>query len=116
MEVFGALADDTRRQIVELLARGELSAGDVAARFSCTRPAISHHLKVLRQAGLVRQRVDAQRRLYSLDPTGLDELERWTATQREFWNRRLDRLDARIRRDLAADDLPEKASEERAES
>lgn len=117
MEIFGALADDTRRQIVELLARSEMCAGDVAARFSCTRPAISHHLKVLRQAGLVRQRIDAQRRFYSLDPSGLDELDRWASTQREFWNRQLDRLDARICRDLAAGDLPgEQAGQKRRKS
>ena len=105
MDVFAALADDTRRQIVELLAREELLAGEVAAHFGCSRPAISHHLKVLREAGLVRSRVDAQRRIYTVDPAGLDAVEAWAAAQRRFWNAQLDRLARRIDRDLAAADL-----------
>jgi DNA-binding transcriptional ArsR family regulator len=106
MEVFAALADDTRRRIVELLAGEELIAGEVAAHFGCSRPAISHHLKVLREAGLVRSRVDAQRRVYSVDPAGLDAVEAWAATQRRFWNAQLDRLARRIERDVATGDLP----------
>ena len=106
MDVFAALADDTRRRIVELLAHDELLAGQVAAHFGCSRPAVSHHLRVLREAGLVRSRVDAQRRIYSVDPAGLDALEEWAATQRRFWTAQLDRLAARVERDLAADDLP----------
>lgn len=106
MEIFSALADGTRRHIVELLAQRERTAGELAEEFSSTRPAVSHHLKVLRQAGLVRRRVDAQRRVYSLDPEGLDDLDLWVSTQRQFWNRQLDRLDARIRADLAAGSLP----------
>jgi DNA-binding transcriptional ArsR family regulator len=106
MEVFAALADDTRRRIVELLAREELLAGEVAAHFACSRPAISHHLKVLREAGLVSSRVDAQRRVYSVDPAGLDAIEAWAVTQRRFWNAQPDRLARRIKRDLAAGDLP----------
>jgi hypothetical protein len=61
---------------------------------------------VLREAGLVRSRTDAQRRVYSVDPAGLDALEAWTATQRRFWNAQLDRLAARVQRDLDANDLP----------
>jgi DNA-binding transcriptional ArsR family regulator len=106
MDVFAALADDTRRQIVELLAREELLAGEVAAHFGCSRPAISHHLKVLREAGLVRSRVDAQRRVYSVEPAGLDAVEAWAATQRRFWNAQFDRLARRIEHDVAAGDLP----------
>jgi DNA-binding transcriptional ArsR family regulator len=82
MEAFAALADSTRRRIVELLARREMSAGEVAARFDCTGPAIAHHLKVLREVGLIRQRVDAQHRFYTLDPAGLDPLDAWIAEQR----------------------------------
>jgi DNA-binding transcriptional ArsR family regulator len=106
VDVFTALADPTRRRIVELLARQELLAGEVAAHFGSTRPAISNHLKVLREAGLARARVDAQRRVYSLDPAGLDTLRAWADTQRRFWNEQLDLLADRIQRDLAADDLP----------
>jgi DNA-binding transcriptional ArsR family regulator len=108
MEIFAVLADPTRRRIVELLARGELSAGEVAARFDCTGPAISHHLKVLREEGLVVQRVDAQRRIYTLDPAGLDDLGTWVEEQRQFWSARLERLNDRIRRDLAGDGRPRK--------
>jgi DNA-binding transcriptional ArsR family regulator/uncharacterized protein YndB with AHSA1/START domain len=103
MEVFAVLADPTRRRIVELLARGELSAGEVAARFECTGPAISHHLKVLREGGLVVQRVDGQRRIYTLDPAGLDDLGTWVEEQRRFWSARLGRLHDRIRRGLPGD-------------
>jgi DNA-binding transcriptional ArsR family regulator len=110
MEVFAALADDTRRRIIELLAHEELLAGEIAAHFGCSRPAISHHLKVLREAGLVRSRVDAQRRAYSVDPAGLDAVEAWAATQRRFWNAQLDRLARRVERDLAANDLPPAAA------
>jgi DNA-binding transcriptional ArsR family regulator len=109
MEIFGALADATRRRIVELLARGERTAGQLAAEFSSTRPAVAHHLKVLRGAGLVRRRVDAQRRVYSLDPQGLEDLDRWVSTQRQFWTQQLDRLDERIRADLALGDLPDRS-------
>jgi len=103
VEVFPALADATRRRIVELLAKDELSAGEVAAHFSCSRPAISQHLKVLRETGLVRNRVEAQRRLYSLDPGGLDSLDAWIAAQRRFWSQHLDRLEQQVRADLNAD-------------
>jgi DNA-binding transcriptional ArsR family regulator len=106
MDVFAALADGTRRRIVELLAREELLAGQVAEHFGCSRPAVSHHLRVLREAGLVRRRVDAQRRVYSVDPDGLDALADWAATQRRYWNAQLDRLAARVERDLATGDLP----------
>jgi DNA-binding transcriptional ArsR family regulator len=106
VDVFTALADPTRRRIVELLARQELLAGEVAAHFDSTRPAISNHLKVLREAGLARSRVDAQRRVYSLDPAGLDALQAWADTQRRFWHEQLDLLADRIDRDLAAGDLP----------
>jgi DNA-binding transcriptional ArsR family regulator len=106
METFAALADSTRRRIVELLARREMSAGEVAAEFDCTGPAISHHLKVLREVGLIRQRVAAQHRFYMLDPAGFDTLDAWVAEQRRFWEKQLDRLEQRIRQDVAAGTLP----------
>ena len=96
---FTALADPKRRRIVELLAMGEMSAGDINKHFRVTGPAISQHLKILRDAHLVRVRADAQRRLYSLDPKGLDELEEWLLGIRKFWNQRLDA----VARALAAD-------------
>jgi DNA-binding transcriptional ArsR family regulator len=97
---FTALADPKRRRIVELLATGELSAGEIHKHFRVSGPAISQHLKVLRDAHLVRVRVDAQRRVYSLDPKGLDELEEWLMSIRKLWSGRLDALERVLRADL----------------
>ena len=74
MRVFEAIAQPKRREILRLLANGERTAGDVASRFSVTQPAISQHLKVLREAGLVTERHDGTRRLYSLRPDGPESL------------------------------------------
>jgi DNA-binding transcriptional ArsR family regulator len=93
-----ALADPTRRTIVELLAESELSAGELAARFSTSRPAVSRHLRVLREHGLVRTREDGRRRLYSLDPEPLEELDEWLSHYRGFWTNRLDALGVELRR------------------
>lgn len=93
MDTFYALADPTRRRIVEMLAAGESAFGDVAEQFSMSRPAVSQHLKVLRQAGIVVARADAQRRIYRLDDNALRELDAWVAKVRGFWNPRLDRLE-----------------------
>jgi DNA-binding transcriptional ArsR family regulator len=93
-----ALADPTRREIVELLADGELDAGSIAERFPVSRPAVSRHLRVLREAGLVRVRPEAQRRLYALDPAPLAELDAWLERYRAFWGNRLDALDVHLRR------------------
>ena len=79
MEVFEAVAQPKRREILRLLAAGERSAGDVASRFAVTQPAISQHLKVLRDAGLVSERRDGTRRLYSVRPEGLADLHAFLA-------------------------------------
>ena len=97
MNALEALADPTRRQIVELLAERERSAGEIAAHFSVSRPAVSRHLRVLRERGLVRAREEAQRRLYSLDPGPLAELDAWLGRYRTFWAERLDALDTELR-------------------
>lgn len=96
METFAALADATRRQIIEMLAAGELAAGDIARRFEMSAPAVSQHLKALKSAHLVRVRVDAQRRIYSLDPEGLDGMEAWLANVRRFWSPKLDALESAL--------------------
>ena len=93
MDAFLALADPTRRQIIESLASGESAFGDLADQFDMSRPAVSQHLKVLRQAGLVHVRKDAQRRIYRLNAEGLDELEAWLDSVRRFWSARLDDLE-----------------------
>jgi len=97
MESLTALADPTRRKIVEMLGRGERAAGDIAEHFAVSGPAISQHLKVLREAKLVAVRIDGQRRIYSLDAAGLDEIEGWLVDVRRFWTRRLDALEQALR-------------------
>jgi len=93
MDTFTALADPTRRRIVESLAVRETAFGDLADQFDMSRPAVSQHLKVLRTAGIVTVRADAQRRIYSLSEHSLDDLEAWLGRVRSFWNERLDRLE-----------------------
>jgi len=98
MDALAALADPTRRELVELLAAGELAAGELADRFPVSRPAVSRHLRVLREAGLVRSRVDGKRRMYALDPRPLRELDDWLERYRDLWAQRLDALDTEIAR------------------
>src|SRR5579864_2036750 len=97
MEVFAALAEPKRRRILELLAGGERSAGDLARRFTLTQPAISQHLRALRDAGLVRARRDAQRRMYSIDGRGLAKIDAWLSRYRAFWTGHLDALERTLR-------------------
>ncbi|MDX1554701.1 MAG: metalloregulator ArsR/SmtB family transcription factor [Xanthomonadales bacterium] len=97
MDTFTALADPTRRQIIESLCLGERSFGDLAEPFKMSRPAVSQHLKVLRDAGIVSVRADAQRRIYSLEHEGLEEVNRWVDRVRQFWPGRLDRLEQALR-------------------
>lgn len=93
MDAFLALADPTRRRIIESLADGESAFGDLADQFDMSRPAVSQHLKVLREAGLVHVRKDAQRRIYRLNAEGLDELGEWLDSVKRFWGARLDDLE-----------------------
>src|SRR5581483_617287 len=97
MNSLAALADPTRRRIVEMLAAGSLSSGEIAESFRISAPAISQHLKTLRRAGLVRVRVEAQRRIYELDARGIDELSEWVMRIRRTWATRLERLEAQLR-------------------
>jgi DNA-binding transcriptional ArsR family regulator len=93
MDTFTALSDPTRRRIIESLALGESSFGDLADKFDMSRPAVSQHLKALREAGIVTSRADAQRRIYRLTDHGLDDVEAWLGRVRDFWNQRLDKLE-----------------------
>ena len=86
MDAFEALADPTRRRIIEMLAERELAAGEIARRFDMTAPAVSQHLKILRNADLVRVRNEAQRRIYALEPQGLIEIDTWLSRHRRSWN------------------------------
>lgn len=98
MQALGALADPIRRHIVELLAERERDAGEIASHFDVSRPAVSRHLRVLREHGLVQARSEAQRRIYSLDPAPLAEVDAWLEQYRGFWANRLDALDVQLRR------------------
>ena len=98
MTALQALSDPTRQRIVEMLAAGALSSGEIAGRFELSPPAISQHLKTLKQARLVSVKVDRQKRIYSLDPAGVEEVSEWVARIRAFWNPRLDALEAALKK------------------
>jgi DNA-binding transcriptional ArsR family regulator len=98
MDAFAALADPTRRRILELLSEEELDASAIAAHFPVSQPAISRHLRVLREADLVDAHVDAQRRVYHLRPERFAQLDDWLSRYRTFWTNRLDALDVELRR------------------
>jgi DNA-binding transcriptional ArsR family regulator len=94
MDAFSALADPTRRRIVELLAsRGRLTASEIAGQFQVSAPAISQHLKVLREAELVLVEKRAQQRIYRLNPAAMLGMELWAREIRERWDERFDALD-----------------------
>ena len=99
MDTFSALADPTRREILELLERGPMDASDISARFQISKPAISKHLKRLHEAALVTRTVEAQRRIYELDPTGLTQVDHWIRQRRVAWENRLDRLGSLLEKD-----------------
>jgi DNA-binding transcriptional ArsR family regulator len=93
--VFAALADPTRRAIVEqLLAKGEQNVGDLARPFAISGPAISRHLRVLEQAGLIERRIDKQWRYVRVAPSALMPMQTWLARQQRHWTAALDRMEA----------------------
>jgi DNA-binding transcriptional ArsR family regulator len=102
VEAFNVIGDPVRRRILELLASGERAAGDVAgaiqAEFGLTQPAVSRHLRVLRESGFASVRSAGTRRLYALDAAGLEDAEGWLADLRGQWSRRLDALATEIAR------------------
>ena len=94
---FAALGDATRFAIVErLLNEGELPAGELQNVGTMSAPAISRHLKVLREAGVLQRRVDKQRRMYSVRPEAVQAINDWSMTYREFWQKSLDRVGAAL--------------------
>ena len=111
MQSLAAIADPTRRRIVELLAERERSAGELVEEFDLSAPAISQHLKVLREAGIVLTRAEGQSRIQSLNPAGFDELETWLEKTRSVWSSRLDALE----RELRADDARQAAGARKSE-
>jgi DNA-binding transcriptional ArsR family regulator len=98
MDVFEALADPTRRQIVAMLAAGERNAGDIAERFPIAGPSISRHLKVLRESGLISYRPQATSRIYRLEGAALSEAKQWMEAQLDAVKARFDRLGAHLDR------------------
>lgn len=102
MHALDVLGDPVRRRVVELLADGETSAGDlgnvIQAEFGISQPAVSQHLRVLRENGFATVRPDGARRLYALDPAPLASADEWFAAFRRFWAPRLDALGTELAR------------------
>lgn len=96
MEALAVLADPTRRRIVELLAEGERPAGEIASHFDVSGPAISRHLRVLRQSGIATYRRDAQRWVYALNPEPIEHVDRWMRDTLLRWQERFDALGAHL--------------------
>ncbi|MEP9381894.1 metalloregulator ArsR/SmtB family transcription factor [Nocardioides sp. KR10-350] len=96
--VLQALADPSRRTVLEILRDGEATAGELAGALPIARPGVSRHLRVLREAGLVDVRQDAQRRIYRLRPETLMEIDEWLGAYRRLWTQRLDALQTEIAR------------------
>lgn len=97
MSVFDVLADASRRRILELLRERERPVGELVSALGMSQPAVSRHLRVLREEGVVDVRVDAQRRLYRLRPGSLRELDAWLEPYRLLWSGRLDGLEERLK-------------------
>ena len=96
MTTFEALAEPTRREVLDLLREQERSVGDLVDRLDMSQPGVSRHLRVLREAGLVDVRVDAQRRIYSVRAEPLAEVEAWLAPYRRLWADKLDALERHL--------------------
>ena len=98
MDAFSALAEPRRRRVVELVAqRGRLSASQISDEFDVTPQAISQHLRVLREANVLRMEKRAQRRLYTLNPRSMNEIRVWTAHMAKLWTARLDRVEKALK-------------------
>jgi DNA-binding transcriptional ArsR family regulator len=96
MTAYAALAEPHRRQILDLLRGGERSVSDLVPRLRISQPGVSKHLRVLREAGLVRVRADGRRRWYGLRPQPLEEVYEWLEPYRAFWSDRLDALERHL--------------------
>ncbi|NLS08465.1 helix-turn-helix transcriptional regulator [Nesterenkonia sp. MY13] len=106
MHALDVLGEPARRRVVEVLAEGSRPAGEIAevlhVEFGMSQPAASRHLRVLKDAGVVESRIDAQRRMYSLKPEAVEDVAAWTQRITAFWNQRLDALETEIARGKAA--------------
>lgn len=104
-DVFHAVADGTRRRLLDLLAANEWAVQDLASRFHLSQPAVSQHLRVLREAGLVSVRRQGRHRVYSLDPQQLRPVAEWLAHYEKFWDQRPDNLNRNLERSRNSQDL-----------
>ncbi|HWM59827.1 MAG TPA: metalloregulator ArsR/SmtB family transcription factor [Pseudonocardia sp.] len=95
-DVFAALAEPTRRRIVDELRRSECSVGELVAALEISQPAVSKHLKVLREGGFVSSRTAAQQRIYRIEPAPFQALDGWLQPYRELWTRHLDALERHL--------------------
>ena len=96
--VFDVLAEPNRRAILGMLASSERSVGDLMERLRLPQPSVSKHLKVLREGGFVQSRVEAQRRVYRLNPKPLQDLDEWLEPFRRFWSKHVDALEEHLER------------------
>jgi len=96
MAAYAALAEPHRRQILDLLREGESAVGTLVGQLGISQPGVSKHLRVLREAGLVRCRANGKQRLYGLDAAPLAEVDDWLAPYRELWAGRLDALERHL--------------------
>jgi DNA-binding transcriptional ArsR family regulator len=96
MTTFDVVAEPTRRRILDLLLAGERAVGDLVADLAVSQPTVSRHLRVLREAGLVSSRTDAQRRVYRINAVPLAEVDAWLEPYRRLWAGRLDQLSAHL--------------------
>ncbi len=96
-DVFQAIADPTRRQIIDLLAEESLPVNDVAEKFEMSRPAVSKHIKILNECGLVVIRQQGRKRYCRADTRKLQEVMEWTQRYRKFWSQKLDTLEALLK-------------------
>ena len=110
--VFEIIAEPNRRAILSLLVASQQSVGEIERRLRMSQPAVSKHLRVLREAGFVESTVDAQRRLYRLKPGPLQEMDAWLAQFRRFWSAHVDALERHLDR-MDHDRRDEKPSKKR---
>lgn len=116
MQSLAAIADPTRRRIVELLSARERTSGELVAAFDLSAPAISQHLNILRDAGLVTTRAEGQSRIQALNPDGFDDLEAWLQKTRSVWSSRLDALERELRDEDAANALAARKTKKKSSS
>lgn len=102
-DVFLAVADPTRRSILDRLRRGEAHVNELVSGFRVSRPAISRHLRVLRRAKLVRERKEGRQRIYQLDPERIEQVARWAEEYRQFWQQGLTNLKHHLEREVEED-------------